>query len=168
MKVFLFWKTWNIFSQQQFFCLFSQIKINRFFHSILPIPLTPNNFDSQQRFSYKVIISKNQGQTRKCNQSNNHTRQNCPNLFQRCMMVKTLRNLLFCMMKSRNNTKSKPQNLNQNNNQKKLNIRIQIGNSFHYRSCRILEPHLPCNRCISRTFLHILNIRNHFFRKKRK
>lgn len=154
---------WKIFCLKQFFCFFSQIKINRFFHSILPIPLTTNNFHSQQRFSYLIIICKNQSKTRECNQSNNNTRQNCPHQFQRSMMIETLRNSLFAVMKSVHNTKSLPQNQNQNNNQKKLNICIQISNSFHNRSCRVLKPHLPCNRCICISAKHVHNHRNHSF-----
>ena len=154
---------WKIFCLKQFFCFFSQIKINRFFHSILPIPLTTYNFHSQQRFSYLIIICKNQSKTRECNQSNNNTRQNCPHQFQRSMMIETLRNSLFAVMKSVHNTKSLPQNQNQNNNQKKLNICIQISNSFHNRSCRVLKPHLPCNRCICISAKHVHNHRNHSF-----
>lgn len=156
---------WKAVGQKNFFSIFSQIEINGFFHSVLPIPLSSNNFHSQQRFSNKVIISENQCQTRKGNQSNNNTRQNCPNQFQRGMMIKTLRNRLFGVVKSEKNSKSKPQNQYQNNNQKKLNICIQVCNSFHNRSGRILKPHLPSNRGVCVSFLHVCNIVNHFFWK---
>jgi hypothetical protein len=55
------------------------------------------------------------------------------------------------MVKSVNNTENEPQYLNQNNNQKKLNISIQISDTLCYGGSGVLKPHLPCywSICIS-------------------
>lgn len=137
--------------QKQGSSLFSQTKVYTFSESVRPVPLASNNFNSQHRLSYQVIISENQGQAWQSNKTYNNAWQNSPNLLQTSMMIESFRNRTFCMMKSIYNTEDQPQNQKQNNNLEKLNVSIQVCNTLSHGSSWVLEVHLPRNWriCIS-------------------
>lgn len=148
--------------QELFFCGLAHVHLNMFIHSITPVPLRTGNFHGQCRLTYQVIISVHKRLGRQCNQCYNYRGQNCPNLFQRCVVIKTLRNWLQTVMETNNNSSSQPQYQNQNNNQEKANICVKVYNSLHIRGCRVLKQFLPRHRCISTNITHIPYHRDHF------
>ena len=135
--------------QKGLFSSFSQTKVYTFRKTVGPVPLASNNFYSQHRLSNQVIISENQGEAWQGDKTYNNTRLNRPNELQTSMMIETLRNRHICVMKCIYNSKNQPQNQNQNNNQEKLNVCIQVRNTFSNRSCGVLEIQSPCSGCIS-------------------
>lgn len=119
-----------------------------FIHRITPIPLPSYCFNCQPRFLYQIIKSINQSQRRQLNYSYNQRRNNGPNQFQHGPVVKTFRNWHAAVMEPGKNTRSHPQYQNQNGNQKETNIMMQIHNTFHRLSLRILKHHLPRSRLV--------------------
>lgn len=137
--------------------------MNAFFHCVFPVPLSSCYFDSQPRLRYQIVKCIYQSQTRQCNKSDNYTRQNSPNQFQRCVMIKALRNRLQSMMKTLHNSSTQPQNQYLNHEKKENNVVMQICNTFHVRSCRILKQHLPFYRSIRMNSALIPYHRDHSF-----
>ena len=126
---------------------------------IAPIPLFTYNFYCQRRFLNQIVKSIDQSQRWQLNLCYNCTRQNSPTQFKSCLMVKFFWNRHTSVVKPSQNALSKPNNQNQNSNQEKTNIMVQINQPFHHRSLRILEQHLPRGRLICITLYP--NLRSH-------
>ncbi len=126
-----------------------------FIHSITPVPLLSGHFDGLTGLGHQIVKGIYLGQGGLRNHCHNNRRQNRPNQFQRSVVIKTLRDCLYSVMKALNNTSSQPQYQYQNNNLEKTDVSMQICNSFHVGSCRVLKQLLPCYRSISSNYTPI-------------